>query len=577
MTKEIAKWTKDIWNILDESPTGTNGSKKKWESQANKNNVRVVIFGAYDAGKSTLLKRILVEMGISIPEWLTISGRRETFECHEISGDGLILVDTPGLGGGNEEHDELTLEHVRFADVLLWVLPPQLVTHGREIYIDLLKSPKMPERFESASTTKATIAVIARMDESGIDPTYNIEEFRELSERKRKEILLHLQKAGITSPLKTTISVAADPFQTVGSRLAPKPEDYESGPEWDGIPNLLKDLGVLPDQFDLLRANNEARFAAQLAHQEIGWLNQEISELEEAQQGFVNAQKDHEHSKFKVDNFRKESRADLQDRVESTITSFIDLLNVDQKRYLGQLENALKKTVDDWSSDTARKYRNLADELEITVQRRIESPTIGRFRQLYSDADIPTSNLDTAGHVRTIHNRIRKDLPNLRKGFKQYAESKIGMSLKNAAKQLEELKESGLTIEEFIKSKGRKTTFRSPAHYEKASRLVNWDRALTLGPFLQDLGGLTVDLVGEFQDHQQAKKRVEQREQFRLEVRKETDQLTDEAYSYIQSACEEIDDWLDLWIISIADAHSTVSQTIHNHEEYKGRLVGALQ
>ena len=49
----------------------------------------VTFFGPYDSGKSTLLKRLLVDEGCKVPDWLTISPRPETFEQNKIEALGV--------------------------------------------------------------------------------------------------------------------------------------------------------------------------------------------------------------------------------------------------------------------------------------------------------------------------------------------------------------------------------------------------------------------------------------------------------------------------------------------------------
>ncbi len=57
----------------------------------------LTLFGAYDSGKSSLLRRLLVDSGSICPNWLTISGRHETFEVSSVEAAGLLIRDTPGL------------------------------------------------------------------------------------------------------------------------------------------------------------------------------------------------------------------------------------------------------------------------------------------------------------------------------------------------------------------------------------------------------------------------------------------------------------------------------------------------
>ena len=80
-------WVDDVWTTLRTIPTGGLAEELEavWRKHAELDQPVAVIFGAYDAGKSSLLKRILFEDGIQIPEWVIVSDRRETFAVDEVA------------------------------------------------------------------------------------------------------------------------------------------------------------------------------------------------------------------------------------------------------------------------------------------------------------------------------------------------------------------------------------------------------------------------------------------------------------------------------------------------------------
>ncbi|MGH3922335.1 MAG: hypothetical protein ACRDTT_05615, partial [Pseudonocardiaceae bacterium] len=72
-----------------------------WDEYSAQREVVALLYGPYDAGKSTLLKRLLVENGTPVPGWLTISGRPETFETSAVVSGGMRYVDSPGSATAN--------------------------------------------------------------------------------------------------------------------------------------------------------------------------------------------------------------------------------------------------------------------------------------------------------------------------------------------------------------------------------------------------------------------------------------------------------------------------------------------
>ena len=133
MKGRLRDWCDEAWAAVQETPGGVGAElRARWEAHASRDHVVVTFFGPYDSGKSSLLKRLLVDDGKPVPDWLTVSGRRETFEPKEVSVAGLVVRDTPGIAGGNELHEAIAKEALLLTDAIALVLPPQLVTSDRE-------------------------------------------------------------------------------------------------------------------------------------------------------------------------------------------------------------------------------------------------------------------------------------------------------------------------------------------------------------------------------------------------------------------------------------------------------------
>ena len=103
--------------------------------------LKVVATGAYNAGKSTLLKALT---GDDIYIDADVATQRTT----EYPWRGLLLIDTPGVKAGVENlHDEIAERAVRDADLVVFVLTlaffdDETVQHFRHVLVELHKMPQ---------------------------------------------------------------------------------------------------------------------------------------------------------------------------------------------------------------------------------------------------------------------------------------------------------------------------------------------------------------------------------------------------------------------------------------------------
>lgn len=84
---------------------------------------RIVItfIGQYSAGKSSIVSALTNRNDIKIDADIATSSAREY-----ILDDQIILVDTPGLYTGNQEHDDITLEAINKSDMLVYCITNEL-------------------------------------------------------------------------------------------------------------------------------------------------------------------------------------------------------------------------------------------------------------------------------------------------------------------------------------------------------------------------------------------------------------------------------------------------------------------
>lgn len=582
MSGEVSEWMERVWRVLAElpgSPEVVATQRRRWDELSASDDLRVVLFGAYDAGKSTLLKRLLVEAGTAVPEWLTISGRRETFEVKQVRSNEIVFVDTPGLGTGNAEHDQITLDALKLADAYLWVLPPQLITTGKEIFLDLLSGRSLGNIFSGTVLTQSTVAAVARMDEAGIDPADSPEGYEELARRKVEELYSMLRSGSVETELRAVHCVAADPYQMVGNAPAPNRDLYEAGWSWDGVGALRRSLEDLLAGRRQLREFAGARFVAFLAREVLEQLHDMISELELTLEGCLNEIDRHQLYEKRLEPLRRKVAAELHRRIED------ELLSASRAGFecladtVRSLEESLSRVVDEWSESSFADYRRLVADLELEIRERMTGPSLAGFCRLAEEAE----DAEAMGKRPKIDpvktgKKVLGFGPALRNAFDTFANAELGMSLKTAAERLGKLESSGETVEAFIKARGRRSTFRGRSHAHKASRFVKWGRILdAVGPLVEQLGGALFEAADEMMTARRAEQRAQQRLELREQLRQQAEKIESEAAADFDAACSGLREWIRERASTLEEGRLGLAQRIETLRNSVRTLDEALQ
>lgn len=560
MNDGFNRWTRQAWSALESIPGASDAvaqERRRWEEFRDLDTLELVVFGAYDAGKSSLLKRLLVDWGAPVPDWLTVSGRRETFESKRAEAPGLGLTDTPGLGSGNNEHDDLTLGAMRLADAYLWVLPPQLVTTGKERFLEVL--------FGDGGIAGATTAVVARMDEAGVDPSDNEVGFTNLCSKKKEELSSLVAAASSDRQLRSIHCVVADPYQMVGNMPNPEPEIYDIGRDWDGVQDLAAEVLALRKQHNELRARAGARFVRLLLSDVRDELVRLAEDFALSKEGMDNEVDRHAIYEQRLDALQRQARAELHRRVEDA------LLSVSRSGDTGadsirSLEQTLAKVVDEWAEGSFADYRQLVGELELEVRERMAGPSMDGFRRLAQEAEEKEAKAKSPkiDPLKTGRRALAFG-PALRKAFEKYAAAELGMTIKVAADRLQKLESSGETVEAFIKSQGRRAAFRGAEHAKKASQFVKWASALdAVGPLVEQLGGALLEVAGEVMTAKRAEERAEQRLELRRQLRTEAEKLEATAAADFDSTCDGLRRWLSERLATINSGRDSLSEQLVN-------------
>lgn len=197
----------------------------------------VVVLGDYSSGKSSLIKRLLVEMSGKVPENLHVRGSATTSSVERYDLGHVQLLDTPGFQSGNHNHDALALASAGDASLILVVLHVNLLIGDMVLLQDIVQGTR-----STIAKSSRIIYLINRSDELGVDPTAAPDDFLLLKRRKESELIAALASLGIEVDPTHVHTLSGDPFGEVGARTDISRTDYAHHSDWDGVAPLVRML-----------------------------------------------------------------------------------------------------------------------------------------------------------------------------------------------------------------------------------------------------------------------------------------------------------------------------------------------
>lgn len=230
----------------------------------------VVLAGAYNTGKTSLLRRLLADDGQAVPDWARVSAREETATVNEVQLLGCRLVDTPGLEGLSQWHGSATREALLTADAVLLMTTSDLFAADDERAVE---NPAL-DGFAVASgrifrtgglpyPDGALAIVVNRFDEATLDPTEFPDDYQAARTKKLQELQSLLQREApqaVAGSYRDAIS--CDPFGRTRNRSADR-SSYDAYRKWDGVEELVAWLQRIPERLADLRQWREVRTRAE--------------------------------------------------------------------------------------------------------------------------------------------------------------------------------------------------------------------------------------------------------------------------------------------------------------------------
>jgi hypothetical protein len=346
--------------------------RDRWRKFAEKERPVLTLYGAYNTGKSSLLRRLLLDAGRDIPDWLVVSGAPTTFEAREIDVLGVTVRDSPGIDPGHStgrsqlHNDEAELA-LATSDAL-FVLVNQTLPTGE---LDSIRRLATEEWLAAGLHF-----VIARFD-TAIDPEDNPSEYKTRATSKQREL-----RRMLDLPDTLDISVIAqDPYSEGRNLTSPIErlpwEDYRS---WDGIQELTKRISLLPDGLADLRRSAQKRFWARAARGVRNVLESERNRLSKA---IEYAQLDEERHRLRhasLNSVRTKAQARLDLVIEESVRAASETsTNTDA------VHDSLRLSLGNWYEEVLADVEGLLTELSEDLEGEVKRPSFEEFDGFLSE------------------------------------------------------------------------------------------------------------------------------------------------------------------------------------------------
>ncbi|RNL60209.1 GTPase domain-containing protein [Arthrobacter oryzae] len=385
---------------LDAIPGGQLGleADEQWQQFACIGDPVVTVYGAYDTGKSSLLRRLIVDSGVEVPDWLTISARHETFEVNEVRGAGCLLRDTPGFVIGAEDaraarNTQLANTAVELTDVAIVTVTPQLAT---------AEFPALQALVGRDWAPGSLWFVISRFDEAGVDPESDEDGYRDRAQRKTDELRRALE-LGDAVPV---FVVSQDFAQMAGSERNPDPQLWDEFRGWDGIAELCEALTNLGSRDDSsLRAFAAQRFWRKSVADSLDGLQAEVGKYLDHENFSDEGLRLRQSWVTQLDALQNSADADLRGKISETIGQ-----TVDGQRDANAIEKSLAATIDSWYRMQERNVEKLLRNVDDTIALERQRPSWKQLEELADSirvqADRSTSAEETTEIISPVVKRV---------------------------------------------------------------------------------------------------------------------------------------------------------------------------
>ncbi|KUG56408.1 hypothetical protein AVL62_16100 [Serinicoccus chungangensis] len=495
-TDDLAR-ARDTWEAFDATPP------------------TATVFGAYDSGKSSLLRRLLVDADIPVPDWLTISARHETFEASEITYRDIVLKDTPGVSPGStdargESNTATALKAIKTTDVLVVVVTPQLLTGERELVATALDLPWIEG---------ALWFVISRFDEAGVDPDGDQDGYRQLADSKRRELEEELQRT-LGRDLKPRVFVASpDPYGVGGPDQTPDPTLWDPFRKWDGMEEFATELASLPPSAVALRAAAAERFWIGEVREQLATLDAQEAEVESVARTTSDLTARVEQLRARLGELRVSAHNDLNAAVGAVVDQAMTSSVLTEEGLKTRLTEALEL----WLERRGTELAALAQDMEQQLEQQVARPSWQGLKRLIEQLSVHLPKDDPTRESKSHLGDYKKPLLELNR------------DLAKATTDLKALFESKPTGTKKVAAEAAESSAEKLTKAGKVFKSI--DAATKVIPFALE----AADLIGQINnDAKEAEAKVQRRAQIEQELEAIKDRAVAENYDAFQSECDKL-------------------------------------
>lgn len=197
---------------------------------------RLYLLGDYNTGKTSFVKRLLLDAGLPIPTMAEVRADPTTSQLFEYEWEKVLLVDSPGLQSLRQDDTQIAMGAFPDASYLVCLLQPNLLGNTLDLLCPILLGD---EEVGLAPKLERTIFIINRADELGPDPEEDMSEYERACQRKQVELRQALERRGIKVHEDRIICMATDPYGQVGDRRDVNARQYDRFRSWDGVSSFV--------------------------------------------------------------------------------------------------------------------------------------------------------------------------------------------------------------------------------------------------------------------------------------------------------------------------------------------------